>query len=332
MSLKFVIRNTSDDAEKDHDGTIVRYSGVSEAFKRLSDRACTITKVDVNREPIEFSFVTGLDEKKVDYYYWYTDEEKKVVKDTIKDLKTVIEDYYGGSEVLDPKNFAFWKLNPDVSKLSIRNDLIDVFYDTKNPAHALLYLSIIGGAFIDTVSPTEKWAREHELPHYLALETDDPMMADPAITKSDAHAALAQLRKEEGIDALLILAWCTQYETNSFSAYSRSSTAKDLVNFHIQYIEGKLVTKKKKDTPRVFLEYFEKWNGQQTRPELYAEAYVKAGDYFNFLPKIDGRFMSPNGQKDLGGSIDEVVKKITKKAFTDDFIELRDKVEGKWKE
>lgn len=329
MSIRFAIKNTASVADKEGD-VFLRYSGVSEPFKRVSERAASKVGVDGAGKP-RLLFTTGLDEKQVQFFKWYNDEEKKAILKQVQELKPIIDDYYGGKEVTKEDNEYFWGENRDVNRISLSNADIDVFYDTKNPVHALLYLSLISGAFIDMIAPTRDWAERHQIPHYLILETEETFEDEDGIKRSDAHAALADLRKDESPDALFILAWCVQYDTNAFGAYTRSTSMKDLVNYHIKYIDGKLVTKKKKDTPRVFMNYVQKWKGQQTRPSLYAEAYLKAGTYFNFVQQRDKKYTTIDGTV-LGNTIEDAVGKLMTPKFSEDLTALRERVEQKWKE
>jgi hypothetical protein len=208
-----------------------------------------------------------------------------------------------------------------------------VFFDTEKPAHALLYLSIISGAFIDLVAPTRDWAERFQVPHYMALELDEGLYGEEEedITRSDAHAELGMLRKEFGKDALYILAWCLQYDTNAFGAYNYNTSEKDLINYHIKYIDGKLVTKRKKNMPKNFIEYAKKWRGQQTRQQLYVEAYIKAGEYFNFVTQREKKYVTSDGTI-LGNTVADAVKAIMQPKFSVDLEKLRGQVEGKWKE
>lgn len=331
--LRFSIKDVSSQAEKEGD-TYVRFTGKSpEPFFRVSERACRKVGLEPNGDP-KLSFVTGLDETQVPYFKWYTEDERKEVLKQIKNLKPLIVNFFGGEEVVNAGNKFFWKENRDVNRLSLNNAVTDdVFYDTKNPNHALLYLSIISGAFIDTVAPTKKWAEDHQIQHYLALETDDTTSDEDNndLTRSDAHAALADLRNEESSEALFILAWCIQYDTNTYGAYLKSTSLRDLISYHIKYIDGKLVTKKKRNTPKTFLEYYKKWKGQQTRPLLYTEAYVKAGEFYSFLNQRDKKYTTMDGTI-LGSTVDQAVENLMKPKFAADYEKLRDQVENKWKE
>lgn len=327
-SIKFSIKNTETVAEKEGD-TFVRFSGTGEPYRRVSERASRLTGVDAKGDST-LIFATGLDPEQVDFFTWYNDEEKRQVRKTIEDLKPHITKFYGGEKVVDPTNKYFWRANRDVYRLSLSHETSDVFYDTAKPAHALLYLSIISGAFVDTVAPTKEWAERNQIPHFLALESEDTFENEDQITKSDAHGALSELRRESP-EGLFILAWCLQYDTNAFGGISRATPPKHLINTHIQYIEGKLVTRRKKNTPKLFIEYANKWKGQQTRDRVYAEAYVKAGEYFNYIHKKDGQYVTADGIG-LGKTIDESVDIIMKSSFNEDFQKLRDQVEAKWKE
>lgn len=329
MSIRFVIKNTAGKAEKEGD-SILRYSGVSEPYTMSTDREAKKVGTDASGKG-KVMFTTGLNEKQVEFYRWYTPDERKEVIKQIKELRPLIANYYGGEDVIADNNEYFWGENRDVSKLSLTNDLINVFYDTKIPTHALLYLSILSGAFMEVVAPTRDWAENHQLPHYMALETEETFEEEDEITRSDAHGALAELRKDASPEALFILAWCIQYDTLTFGAYLKSTPTKDLINYHIKYIDGKLQTKKKKNCPKTFLEYVKKWNGQQTRPLLYAEAYLKAGEYYNFINQKTKRFETVGGTV-LGNTIDEAVTNLMKPKFQQDLEILRDQVEAKWKE
>jgi hypothetical protein len=329
MSIRFVIKNTEGSPIKEGN-TIVRYTGVSEKFIRHSDRYCKKIGVDGGGNP-RLVFTTGLDDKAVKFYSWYSEEERSNVAKTIKDLRKTIEDFYG-KEVLESTNQFFWKDDKNVGRLSLRNENIDMFYDTENAPHALLYLSIISGAFIDLVAPTKDWAERHQIPHYMALEIEnDVIFDDDKVTRSDAHGALSDLRKNHGREALYILAWCLQYDTNAFGAYNHSTREKDLVAYHIRYIDGELVTKKKRNTAKNFLEYYNKWIGQQTRPQLYTEAYIKAGEYFNLILQREKKYNTLDGDT-LGSTIQESVSTLMSPKMTSVYEKLRDQVEAKWKE
>lgn len=330
MSIRFAIKHAQSKAEKEGD-TIVRFTGVSEPFNKASERDSKPIGQDAKGNP-KLQFITGLDEKRVKFFKWYTEEEKAEIIKQIKELRPLISDFYGGEEAIADTNDFFWRDNREVSRLALTNSSMDIFFDTKNIPHALLYLSIISGAFMDLVAPTRDWAERHQIPHYLVLETDDAVVDDDSdLTRSDAHAALAELRKDESPEALFILAWCIQYDTNAFGAYLKSTSQRDLVNYHIKYIDGKLVTKRKRDTAKHFLDYYKKWKGQQTRPTLYAEAYVKAGEYYNFLQKVNKKYQLGDGSE-LGGTVTEVVDNLMKPKFSADLEKLRDQVENKWKE
>ena len=333
MSVKFSIKNTAEKAKKEGEA-FIRFSGTGEPFFKTSERAGTAVETDSLGNPIRWTFITGLDEEMVDLYKWLTDEEKTLVKETIKELKPVIEKHYGGKNTLNPENYSFWKKRRDVNKLKISHENIGVFYDTANPEHALLYLSILAGAFIDTVAPSKDWADRTEVPLYLALELETNNFEDEDdISRADAMGELTLLRREFGKEALYILAWCLQYETNAFGAINYGTPEKDIINYHIKYIDGKLQTKgiRRPNYAKKFIEYVEKWRGAQTRPLLYTEAYVKAGEYFSYINQREKKFVTADGTI-LGNTVDEAVKNLMKPKFKVDLEALRERVEAKWKE
>lgn len=330
MSLKFAIRNTADKAKKEGD-SFIRFSGTGEPFSRAVERTSRVVETDGKGDPTKWRFATGLDSSKVEFYDWFTDAEKPVIAETITSLLPIIERFYGVTN-LNPENYSFWKKRKDISELQVTHENIDVFFDTEKAEHALLYLSIVGGAFADIVAPNKEWAERNQIPHYLALEIETNDYGDEEdITRSDAHGELTNIRKEFGKDALYILAWCIQYDTNSFGAYNYSTTEKDLINYHIKYIDGKLQLKKKKNCPKTFMEYAEKWRATQTRQLLYTEAFVKAGEYFNYINQREKKYVTSEGTI-LGNTIKEAVENLQKPKFRVDFDKLKESVEAKWKE
>ena len=106
---------------------------------------------------------------------------------------------------MNSSNAFFWKENAEVSKLELNNNKFNIYYDTSNPVHALLYLSVLSGAFMGIVAPNKEWAVRHGIPAYIALEKDEDLNEEEDVTKSDAHAALADLRKNDSQEALFIL-------------------------------------------------------------------------------------------------------------------------------
>lgn len=329
MSIRFAIKPYSGKAEKEGN-EIVRYSGVAEPFNQKSERQVKKVGVDGGGNP-RFVFTTGLDEEKVDLYHWYDEEEKVIVREQIKELKPIIAKAYGGVEVLENNNKYFWRDNTDVYVLKVNNATSDMFFDTKNPSHALLYLSVISGAFVDTVAPTKEFAGKYQVPHYLHLEGETADYSDEAdITRSDAHVALGKLRLEQP-DALFYLGWALQADTTSFGGYLKSTPMKTLIKYHIDYIDGKLQTKKKRNCPALFKEYADKWEKQQTRDRIITEAYVRAGEHYALINQKEKKFVLSNGTV-LGNTVAEAVATLYKPKFQQDYEMLRDAVEAKWKE
>lgn len=328
MSLKFLIKPVLGKSEKEGD-MIVRYTGMTEPFVKRSERQVNAVGVDGAGNPT-LIFNTGLDEDKVDFYNWYNEEEKKEVLEQIKQYKPIILKAYGGAKNIDDTNKFFWAKD-DQYILKVSNDSDKIFFDTKNPSHALLYLSIIGGAFIETVAPTKEYAERYRISHYLALENeafdyDD----DEEFTRTEAYAALSKL-KDESPEGLLFLGWCLQYDTSSFGGYTKATPAKTLLKYHAQFIDGKLQTKKKRNCPAQFLDYAKKWEGQQTREKVMTEGYVKAGEYYALINQREKKYELFNGTA-LGNNITDVVANLHKPKFTQDYEVLREAVEKKWAE
>jgi hypothetical protein len=335
MNLKFAIKSVAGEAQKEGD-EYVRFSGVSEPFREGCEREVRKTGEIGSGKDLQIfvKFTTGLEEDMVDFYDWYNESEKEEVKQFIKDNLDRIAKANGGLDVIKADNKYFWQ-RKDVNKLFVDNYTIDKLFDTKNPNHCLLYLSIISGAFMSLVAPTKEWAeRNPGIPFYLALEKEaSETDSELYVTKLDAQAALSKLSKDSG-DGMFIVAWCTQYDSKSYGAYSRTATPpSELIKYHSMFIDGDIPEKKgrKRDCPKIFLDYANRWMGQQTKASVMVEAYVKAGEYYGFINSTKKKYVTDEGTV-LGNTIEEAVRELMQNKNADDLDRLREKVEKKWNE
>jgi len=327
--FRFLIKNSQPDAEKEG-SEIVRYSGKAEPFNQGTDREANVIGVDGGGNP-KIVYNTGLDIEKVKLYRWLNDEERVEMVKQIKEFLPKIKLSFGGEDVLVDTNQHFWGKRKDINKLKVVPETEGIFFDTSNALHALLYLSIMSGAFMDVVAPNKEWAEKHQIPHYLELENEATTFeGDIEITRSEAHAGLSKLRKESP-EGLLILAWCMLSETRTFGGMNKATPQKDILGSFIQYIDGKLATKRKRSYPSVFLQYMEKWESQQLKPKLYTESYIKAGEYFALVNQKEKKYVTADGTI-LGNTISEAVDELMKPKNQPDLEKLRDAVEKKWSE
>lgn len=328
--MKFMIKSNTGSVQKENDGTIIRYTGNAEPFKRGDEMA--VKKIGEDKNGPKLEFTTGLEENKIKYYGWFTPEQKEEYLKLLENYKPNLEDYYGGAETLDPTNKYFW-LSPERNRITITNESLNRIFDMKNVEHAMFYFNVMGGAFLEVIAPTQTMAEVKKIPHYLVLETENTdEEADDYVTKADAYANLRQLDKEEGGDALLYLAWILQNKSKGFGAYSRSSTKSELIKYHGEFIEGKL-TKTRRNCPKDFLLASDKWKeGGLVREALQVEAYLKAAEYYSFLnTNRENKYELPSGVI-LGASMEEAIDTIRKPKNRKDLDTLRNFVENKWKE
>ena len=328
MKLKFQIKPTSSKAEMEGN-EVIRFSGESEAYKRTATRVSEPVGLTPKGEPV-VKFVTGIDPDKVQFYYWYNEEEKAEIKKQIEEALPALRVRYGGEEVLQDTNVYFWKENRDIYQIPVTITTKSQFFDTSNLEHTLLYLGIIGGAFINMIAPTKEFAERYRIPHYLMLETEtDDEEYEEVSDSIEAIANLSSLVKDESGDGLFILCWTALYGTKGFGSLLKSTPKKDLISYLKMYIDGNLVDKHKKKCAKNFNEYYEKWKSTQLRPKLYAEAYIKGGEQFAVVVTKDKKYETSWGTL-LGNTIEEAVEKISQKKFADDLKRLQEEVEKKW--
>lgn len=328
MNIKFQIKPTSAKAETEGK-EIIRFSGEAEAYIRKATRISDLVGKDPAGNPI-VKFRTGIDPSQVDFYYWFSDEEKEVVKTQINEYLPLLEKRFRGKQVLSDENSSFWKDERDRYHISLTITTKTQFFTTENLDHALLYFGIIGGAFMDMIAPNKDFAERMRIPHYLSLETDvDDEEFEDVSESLKAGANLFKLSEEGSPDGLFILCWTALYNTKGFGSLIKSTPKKDLVTYLKMFIDGELVDKKKKSCAKTFNSFVSKWEGSQTRPLLYVEAYIKAGEQFALIVTKERKYETSWGLP-LGNTLEEAVTKISQKKYAEDLKRLQDEIEKKW--
>ncbi len=329
MHFKFQIKSIMGAPQKEGD-LIVRFTGLTE-YLNLSDVLGSTSTIKNGKKVQKFK--TGLEEADVRFNHFIPVSQKEDFKKQLADFRPLLADAFDGEERIDPTNEDFWK-DPDVGRLKITNNDLNKFYDTKNPKHALLYFNIMGGGYSDTIAPSEELARESKVNFYIETEGElKDELADDYVTKASAFGMLMQLSTKADNEALLYLGWVLHSDTKGFGSYNRSTSKTELFKMHGEFIEGKLVSKKKRNCPAQFVEVAEKWNdGKVGRPRLMTEAYLKASERLSYLNMDkEGKYILPSGLQ-LGLNYIDSVDILLKPKNSKDFEDLRDFVEKKWSE
>lgn len=137
--MRFLIKNTMPKAEKEGD-QFIRYSGVSEPFVRISERDGKKIGVDGGGNP-KLVFNTGLDEKQVQFFKWYTPEEQKEIERQIVELRPLIVEFYGGEDVVEKTNQYFGRITETLIVYLYRI-VIWMFSMIHRDQHMLSYISL----------------------------------------------------------------------------------------------------------------------------------------------------------------------------------------------
>lgn len=329
MHFRFQIKSIMGKPVKEGD-YIVRWTGISEHLN-VADVLASSTIVRGANKITKFK--TGLEEEDIKFNNLIAPSLKEDFKKQVAEFRPFISEAYEGDDRIDATNIDFWK-DPDIGRLRITNLDLSKFYDTRNPKHAMLYFNIMGGGYLDTIAPSKELAEIHKVNFYIETEhelQDD--LADDYVTKAKAFGMLSELAAKSDNEALLYLGWVLHSDTKGFGSYNRSTSKGELFKMHGEFIEGKLVSKQKKNCPAVFVATAERWNDAKVgRPRIMTEAYLKASDRLSYLnTDKEGKYILPSGLQ-LGLNYTESVDVLLKPKNTSDFESLRDYVEKKWSE
>lgn len=258
-------------------------------------------------------YITGLDPNE------YPESEKSEMLAAKKEL----EEYFGADN-LDPSNQEFW----ESKHLTITKKT--TFLNLKDNEDKLKYFMIKGGSFKEVASNYEA-ATSGAVPYrwYLIDATefaDIGVQDDRKINK--AIAALESIDEDKRFDDLFLVHKVLVTSDRGTTMRSpRSMLYKDLSDF----IHGKLVKTNKKLTPKQFLDVVELL--KKDKKALYLTAYVKDGNYFNFLTTAeDNQIKNVQTSTKYGATIDKVVKFLANPINQSELDNIKSLVEKKWNE
>lgn len=258
-------------------------------------------------------YFTGLDVEE-----YPESEREEVLK-----VRGELENFFGKDQ-LDPFNQAFWGTkNLEIVKKT-------TFLNLTNPVDKLTYYMIKGGGYKE-IAPNYEIATEGGTPYrwYLidAKEFAD-IGAEDDRKVNKAIAALEAIDEDKKLEDLFLIHKVLITSDRGLTLRSpRSMMYKDLSDF----IHGTIVKTNKKQTARQFLEAAEFL--KKDKKTLYLTAYVKEGNYFNFLNMSDDKQIRniQTGTK-YGNSTERAVKFLMNPANQSELDNLKEQVEKKWNE
>ena len=256
-------------------------------------------------------FITGLDPND------YPESEREEVVQVKKEL----EDYFGADH-MDPTNIQFW------TDKSLVINKKTTFLNMNKPEDKLTFYMIKGGAFKE-IAPSYEKATDSAVPlrWYLidAKEYAEVGVADDRKINK-AIAALEAIDEDKRLEDIFIIHKVLVSSDRGITLRTpRGMMYKDLSDF----IHGKIVKTNKKLTPKQFLDAVELL--KKDKKALYISAYLKEGNYFNFLTTADDNQIKniQTGTK-YGGSLDRAARFLASPANQSELENLKEQVEKKW--
>jgi len=313
MSKKFAIRSTRPLVQKSG-GAIIFGTGEDVPFSHT----CELTVFQVDKD--KFEYVTGLEERHIKYSKHFSEEEIKILLKQQKEDRKALEDAYG-KERLAPTNHYFWE---GKSAFRLNNEVLGMFFDTREPEHLLLYWKIMGGGYDDEIGPTHSSAAARALPFYMTESEEEAERRGEATGhKVKAFSLLEELKDKKSAEDMLWLAWILHPANRG---YTKATPPATLYQAHAEFIEGLLKTKSKKSCPKQFIEAVTLIKTDRTR--AIAQAVVHAGDYLGIIfPDKEGKIRMKGSETILGKELMEVVDTLLKPANYKELEALRDEVE-----
>lgn len=274
----------------------------------------------------KIKYITGLEESDYTYSPFLKRREKDITffKKELKKYREIISSAYS-DDALDPTNKFFWGKEGLKWLVIVPKNESD-FYDDINPAHLLIRLGIISGAF-PAVAPSVEDAIEHNVRYYMVEQEEANMKSykDEFGSKLEAMAALNDLVSKKGNDAILNITWSLSDINQGFT---RNTSPSVLLKHLMEYIEGKHVKSGKKRCAAEFLEKCQEFD--QNREEFLLKVMIKAAYHFGLVFFKDGKYHTSDKQLTLGSTFEDSIKILSKPENLDELTSLQDEVDKRF--
>lgn len=242
-------------------------------------------------------------------------------REEVKQAKEELENYFGKG-MLDPFNETFWKDRAlEITKKA-------TFLNMGDPSDKLTYYGIKGGLYKE-VAPSYEAATGGAINSrwYLIDATQFAEIGAEDSRKYDkAVAMLVDLDESKRLEDLFLVHKALISADRGVTLRSpRGLMYKDLSD----YIKGLTVKTDKKQTPAKFIAAAEQL--KKDKKALYLTAYIKDGNYFNFLTvSDDNQIKSVQTGTKLGSTTDRAVKFLSNPVNQAELDVLKAAVEEKW--
>jgi hypothetical protein len=236
-------------------------------------------------------------------------------------IKAELETYFGEGS-LDPFNANFW------TGRTLEITRKTTFLDMTNPEQRLTYHLIKGGGFKEIATNFEQAIdRAEQMRWYLVDATEfAELVVEDDRKKNKAIAQLELIEDEKTFDDMFILHKVLVTSDRGTTKKSpKGMLYKDLSDF----IAGKLVRTNKKATATEFLAAIDTL--KKDKKKLYITAYVKEGNYFNYLTSSDDNQIKniQTGTK-YGSSVAAAVAYLSNPSNQSELDNLKARIEDKW--
>jgi hypothetical protein len=272
-------------------------------------------------------YITGLEP---DFYENDSRLSKEVLDLRLKDIriaKQFLERKYNKS--LDPKNYTFWSdVRFEVSDLGLVYSTHKVSTN-QNEDHLLLYYAVLAGGCQDIAVSYEE-ALQWDKRFYLTVKQDESTRTFVETkNKLEAASNLNELYQNWKKEDVLYLLYALNLNTNH--GYHLDTPIEMIVEEFDDFIKGKNY---KQDITKKPGEFLELVNTFEKEPDLVkAKGLFLAADYFGFV-SFDNKVKEYKNRHTgtiYGSTLDSAIEKLLNPKYIEDFVDLKKKVNNKWK-
>lgn len=312
---RFAIQSTRPDEQKEGN-KIIFGTGSEVPFRHT----CELYITQIGEK--EFEYKTGLEPKHIQFSRYFNDEQKEILLKQQAEARKILDNIYG-KKVLEPTNTYFWEQN---SSFKLDNSVLGMFFDTKEPAHLLLYWKIVGGGYDDEISPTFESGSAFAIPFYLTeFEEEAERQTEDINHKVKAFALLEELNSKRSGEDMMWLAWLLHPANRG---YTKSTPPAVLYKAHYEFIEGLLTKKSKKSCPRQFVDAYNALKLDKGR--AITQALIRVADHFGLMfTDKDGTLRMKGTETQFGKNFEEAAEIFLKPANQEELEAFRAEVEQK---
>lgn len=266
---------------------------------------------------VKLRYNTGFLPEPISRNKYIDSTEKEVLLKAQLEAKKRLEKELG-KDASDEFNKFMWK--EKYGDFTLTNSTPLTVFDTTNIDHLILYWQIMSDAY-DEIAVNIKHSLLKQSKFFVQeSEASNDRDASNESDKVSAFAKLHILQEDGDVDSLLYLCWALGKQNEFMMGFPKGTSKSTMVKALYDFIEGKTKDVGKKMSVREFLDTYAEMKANND--SFMMRTLIKVADYHNVISKNKSNVYVSKRGTELGKTLDEVKKQLSKSQFVDEYREI----------